>query len=177
MFTLYKLIRNLFKALTSDAAPWQIFLGTFFGTLLGFLPIFPLSQGPSPIALILIGLVLVINVHLGSVFLFLGVTKLLSQVLHGPALLVGEQFSGLAQTCADIPFLHLSHWSHTGYLGLTLFGLVCAPLFAIVMYRFCLWFRVTWRDKLMEKARLLRAGSVVDHPWLVRLACWFFGID
>ncbi len=176
MFTVYKLLRNLFKALTSDAAPWQIFLGTLFGTLLGFLPIFPLSQGPSPIAFGILVLALVVNVHLGSVFLFLGIGKLLSKVLHGPALLVGDQMGGFAQTCADIPLLHLSHWSHTGYLGLTVFGFVCAPLFAIVMYRFCLWFRHTWRDRLVEKMRLLRAGTVIDHPWLVRLACWFFGI-
>ncbi len=176
MFTLYKLIRNLFKSLTSDAAPWQIFLGTLFGTLLGFLPIFPMSQGPSPLALILIILVLVINVHLGSVFLFMGIGKLLSKILHGPALMIGDQMTGMAQSSADVTFLYFSLWSHTGYLGLTLFGLVCAPLFAIVMYRFCLWFRVTWRDKLTEKLRLVRAGSVIDHPWLVRSACWFFGI-
>ena len=164
------------KAITSDAAPWQIFLGTFLGTLLGFLPVFPWSQGPSPIAFALIVLILLVNVHLGSVFLFLGIGKLLSKALAIPALFIGQQFDSMAQRCSDIPLLHLSHWSHTGYLGLTLIGLFCAPLFAILMYRFCLWFRDRWRQKLMDKIALIRAGKVVNRPWLVKTVCWFFGL-
>ncbi len=176
MFLLYRLLRNLIKALASDAAPWQLFLGTFLGTLLGFLPIFPLGYGPSPLALILIALVFILNVHLATVFLFLGVTKLLTQVLHGPALLIGDSLHDMAANCADIPFLNASLWSHTGYLGLTVLGFCFAPLFAILMYRFALYFRLHLRDKLTAKMKAMRAGQIIDKPWLVRPVCWFFGL-
>ena len=176
MFLIYRLLRNFIKALSSDAAPWQIFLGTLLGTLLGFLPIFPLSQGPSPLAMILIALAFILNVHLATVFLFLGVSKLLTQVLHGPALLVGESLKGVAESCADIPFLHASLWSHTGYLGLTVLGFCFAPLFAILMFRLTVWFRTHLRDKLVEKMKSMRAGQIIDKPWLVRPLCWFFGL-
>lgn len=176
MYTLYRLLRNLIRSIASQAAPWQIGLGTFLGTLIGFLPIWPLSQGPSPLGLALVITALVVNCHLGSVLLFWGLCKGLALTLGGPAVMLGDRCMDLAQRSADVSFLYLSHWSHTGYLGLTLLGFAFAPLFAILM----VWVTVTVRTKLiakvMERQRLMTAGKVANQAWAVRAACWFFGL-
>ncbi|MBA2481761.1 MAG: hypothetical protein H0V44_13945 [Planctomycetes bacterium] len=176
MYTLYRLLRNLIRSIASAAEPWQIALGTFFGTLLGFMPIWPLSQGPSPLGLSILVLALLVNCHLGSVFLFMGTCKLLSLALMGIELNIGQHFSALAQWSADQPFFYLSLWSHTGYLGKTLVGMACAPIFAAAMWWVTVTFRTKLMAKLMERRRLMTAGKFANNPWLFRLGCWFFGV-
>jgi uncharacterized protein (TIGR03546 family) len=176
MYTLYRLIRNLIRSIASQAEPWQIALGTFFGTLLGFLPLWPLSQGPSPLGLSLLVLALVVNCHLGSVFLFMGLCKLLALALMGVELGIGEKFSGLAQWSADHSFFYLSLWSHTGYLGKTILGMILAPVFAAAMWWVTVTFRTKLMAKLMERRKLMTAGKVANKAWLFRLGCWFFGV-
>jgi uncharacterized protein (TIGR03546 family) len=178
MYLLYKLLRKLIKALVSDAAPWQIALAAFLGTLVGFLPLWPITSGYAPalLGVLLLCLALVINVHLASFFLFLGVGKLLARLLEGPAVVIGGWCDGLARASANIPFLHHSLWDHTGYLGLTLMGFVAAPLFAITMYVTVVWFRRTWLPRILEDRRLRLTGTIVNRPILVRCACWFLGV-
>lgn len=175
MLTLLKLIRGLLKGLASAAAPWQLALGTWFGVMLGFLPIFP-ADGPSPLAFVLLFLALVINCHLASMFLFMGVTKLLAFALMGVGLSIGTGMTGFAQTCADIPFLHASHWSHTGWLGMTMLGIICAPIVALGMYFFARWFRTKVQPKLVEKKKLMLAGKVAGSGIGFKLICWFMGL-
>jgi uncharacterized protein (TIGR03546 family) len=176
MYTLYKLLRNLVRSVASQAAPWQIALGTFLGTLLGFMPIWPLSHGPSPLGLSLLMIALVVNCHLGSVLLFMGLGKSIGLALSGPAVTVGEGCWDLAQRSADVPFLYLSHWSHTGYLGKTLLGFAVAPLFAILMLWTTHYVRTRLMAKLLERRALQQAGKLANKAWLVRTACWFFGL-
>ncbi|HYE04401.1 MAG TPA: hypothetical protein VEL07_02665 [Planctomycetota bacterium] len=171
-----KTLKKFFKIFNSLAAPWQVFLGTLLGTLIGFLPIWPPAYGPSPLGLILVFLIIVLNCHLGSALLFFGLSWLISKALAGPAVLVGEQFEGLARWASTVPFLHMSLWSHTGYLGLTLIGAACALLFAIVMWRFTIYFRTTLRDRLMANKRLATVGKVGGNTILMRVVCWFFDI-
>jgi len=177
MYFFYKLFRNLIRAMVSDAAPWQIAAGAFLGTLIGFLPLWPITHGyaPAPLGVLLLCTALVINVHLASVFLFLGMGKLLSKVLEGPAVVIGGWCDDLARASANIPFLHHSLWDHTGYLGLTMMGFVAAPLFAVTMLIAVLWFRRTWLPRILEDRRLKLTGAVVNRPVLVRCACWFLG--
>lgn len=175
MYVTYKIVRGTIKSLVSAAAPWQIATGVALGTLLGFLPMFPLTQGPSPLWFALLAVGLIINCHLGSLLLFLTVGKVLAKILAGPAVLIGLQFEGFARTCADIPFLYWSLWSHTGYLGLTLLGFGFAIPFTIVMTWLTHYVRTTLKEKLLAKRKLLLAGKVIDRPWLIRIACWFFG--
>lgn len=175
MVTLLKLIRGLLKGLASAAAPWQLALGTWFGVLLGFLPIFP-AAGPSPLGFTLLFLAVVINVHLGSVLLFMGVTKLIALALMGVGLAIGSSMTGFAQACADIPFLHASLWSHTGWLGMTVLGLICAPIAAIAMYIFTRWFRAKIQPKLIERRKLMLAGKVAGSGIGFKLICWFMGL-
>jgi uncharacterized protein (TIGR03546 family) len=176
MYTLYRLLRDMIRAIGSQAEPWQIGVGAFFGTLLGFLPICPLAYGPSPLGLSLLLAALIVNCHLGSVFLFMGVCKLLAASLGGVEADLGAHFAGLARASADIPFLHLSLWSHTGYLGKTLLGFACAPIFGVSMMLVTKWFRTKLMSKLLEQKHLMTAGKVANKPWAFRLACWFFGV-
>ena len=175
MLTLLKLIRGLLTSITSAAAPWQIALGAWFGIMLGFLPIFPVSVGPSLLGLTLLLLAIVINCHFGSVLLFMGLGKLLSLILTNPAVALGGSLDGLAQTSAGIPFLYHSHWSHTGYLGLTMIGLITAPIIAIVMAWFTVWFRVKVQTKLAERRKLMLTGKVVGNGIVFKSLCWFLG--
>ena len=175
MLTLLKFLRSLLKAIASSTAPWQLALGAWFGVMLGFLPIFP-SAGPSPLGFLLLFLGLVINCHLASLLLFLGLGKLIGLALTSPAASIGESLGGFAQACADIPFLHLSHWSHTGWLGMTVLGIVCAPLIAIAMYVFTVWFRTRVQPKLVEKRKLMLAGKVAGNGLIFKVGCWFMGL-
>lgn len=176
MLTIAKLIRNLLKAITSAAAPWQIALGAWFGIMLGFLPIFPVSMGPSLLGLTLLLLAIVINCHFGSVLLFMGLGKLLSLALINPAVALGGSLDGLAQASAGIPFLYHSHWSHTGYLGLTMIGLGAAPIVAAFMAWFTVWFRAKVQAKLAEKRKLTLTGKVVGNGIVFKSLCWFLGL-
>ena len=176
MYVTYKLVRGTIKSLVSESAPWQIAIGTAIGTLLGFLPMFPLTQGPNPLWFGLLFLGLMINCHLGSLFLFLAIGKLLAKILAGPAVLIGMSCEGLAKSAADIPLLNLCHFSHTGYLGLTILGLGFAIAYTIVMAWLAVWFRNTLKPRLLAQSKLTTAGKLVDRPWLVRIGCWFMGL-
>jgi uncharacterized protein (TIGR03546 family) len=175
MLTLLKLIRGLLQGLASAAAPWQLALGAWFGVMLGFLPIFP-SAGPSPLGMLLLFLAVVVNCHLASMLLFMGVFKLLALALKPVGLAIGTGMTGFAQTCADIPFLHASHWSHTGWLGMTVLGIVIAPFVALAMFIFTRWFRAKVQPKLVERRKLILAGKVAGSGIGFKLICWFMGL-
>lgn len=176
MYFLVKVLKKFLTIFNSAALPWQIFLGVLLGTLLGFLPVFPLSHGPAPLGCAILLLALVINCHLSALLLFFGLAKLLSFALAGPAVMIGDNLDGLARASADIPFLHASLWSHTGWLGSTILGFCIAPLFAIAMWRLTVLFRVKLRARLLARKQLVKAGKVGGNLFLVRLACWFFDL-
>lgn len=176
MYLTYKLTRGTIKSILSNAEPWQIVAGTMIGTLLGFLPMWPVTQGPSPLWFAVFALAFIINCHFGSVLLFFAVGKLLAKILAGPAVLVGQSLEGLAKTAADTPLMFLSLLSHTGYLGLTCFGFAFGILFAVVMGWFVRWFRAFVKAKIESNTRLQKAGKLADRPVLFRIACWFLGL-
>jgi uncharacterized protein (TIGR03546 family) len=176
MYFLIKMVKKFFKIFNSSAAPWQVAIGVLLGLLIGFLPLFPLAHGPAPLAWALLLLALIINCHLTSVFVFWALGKVLALVLAGPATALGNHFGGLAQACADVPLLHASLLSHTGYLGLALIGAVLAPIAAIAMAVLTRWFRVHLRDRLLARRQLVTAGKVGGNPVLVRLVCWVFDL-
>ena len=176
MYIAYKLTRGTLKSLLSSAEPWQIMVGTVLGTMLGFMPLWPVTQGPSPLWLMLFALAFVINCHFGSVLLFFAIGKMLAKVLAGPAVLIGQTLEGVAKTAADTPFLYWSLLSHSGYLGLTCLGLAFGVLFAVLMGWFVRWFRAFVKNKIDTNARLLKAGKLADRPLLFRIACWFLGL-
>jgi len=176
MYFIIKLLKKFFTIFNSSAAPWQVAVGTFLGLLIGFLPLFPITHGPAPLGWVVLLLALVINCHLTAVFMFWAIGKLLAVVLAGPATALGNACEGLAQQCAEIPFLHSSLLSHTGYLGLALIAAVAAPLFATAMGLLTRWFRVHLRDRLLARKQLVKAGKVGGNLILVRIVCWFFDV-
>ncbi len=176
MYLTYKLTRGMIKSLVAEAAPWQLFVGTLCGSLLGFLPLWPITQGPNPLWFLVLIAALVINCHLGSVLLFFAVGKLLAKLLAGPAVVLGGSLDGFARSCADIPFLHLSLWSHTGYLGLSLLGIGFGLAFAVAMAGVARWFRNTVKPRLLAQRKLATVGKWADRPVLIRIGCWFMGL-
>ena len=178
MFTIYKFLRNFFKALVSENHPWQVGLGVLFGCLLGFLPLFSLSHEfifAWPAAVILVA-ALALNVHLGSVLLFLGLSSLLYLISYPVAEAIGNSLSGFAQTAAGIPLLHAAGLSHTGWLGMTIIGIIFAIVASIIMWRFTVYFRTVLLPKLKERQRLVKVGKVANRGLLVRGLCWFLGV-
>jgi uncharacterized protein (TIGR03546 family) len=176
MLTLIKFLRSLFKALVSTTAPWQMAVGAFFGILLGFLPIWPLALGPSLLGLGVLLIAILINCHFASVMLFMGLGKVMGLALMSPALAIGGQMTNFASRAADNPLLYNSHLSHTGYLGLTVIGLIAAPIIGIAMYVFTRWFRAKVQPKLLARRKLMLAGKVADNPIGFKLLCWFMGV-
>lgn len=176
MLLLLNFLRGFLKALTSQAAPWQVAIGAFLGTLLGFLPLMPSSYGPSPLGFGLLVLAIFINCHFGSVLLFLALGKGLSFLLAPLALSLGQTCEGLARWSADVPFLHASLWSHTGFLGLTILGFIAAPLIAIGMAWFTNWFRCMVATKLAERKKLMKTGKLAGNFFVFRTLVWFLGL-
>lgn len=175
MYLVYKLLKGFLKALISAAAPWQLALGAALGTLLGFMPLW-LPGGPSPLALAVLALALVLNCHLGTVFVLWGAMKLLAIALGPLALALGNACDGLARLASGIGPLHGSGWSHTGWLGLALLGIALAPVTALALARIAVLFRTRLRDRLLESRKLALAGKVGGNGILVRCACWFFDL-
>ena len=176
MYLTYKITRGTIKSLVSESAPWQIATGAFLGALLGFLPMWPVTQGPNPLWFLLLLPVFLINCHLGSALLFFAVGKLLAKLLMGPAVVIGMGMEDFARTAADTPFLYWSLLSHTGYLGLSVLGLGFAVLGAIGMGLLARWVQNTLRPRLLANARLAKVGKLADRPILARIGFWFMGI-
>lgn len=174
MFMIYKLVRGLVRALVSAAAPWQIGLGAGFGVLLGFLPLW--VGGPNPLALAVLALALLINCHLGSVFLFWGMAKLLALAAAPAALALGNALDALAQAAAGIPLLHSAGWSHTGWLGMAILGLALAPSAGVGLAYATVAFRARLQARIEANRQLALAGKVVGNSLLMRGLCWFLGL-
>ncbi len=174
MFTILKLIRNLIKAITGASAPWQVGLGSLLGCLLGFLPLWP--GWPSPLAWALLLAALLINVHLGSFFLFWGLGTLLGLALAPVALALGNGLEGLAQLAATCGPARLSRLNHTGHLGLFLLGLPIATLVGLGTAWATRWFDRNLRARLAERSKLMKAGKLAGNTLVLRGVCWFLGV-
>lgn len=173
MWIVYKLVKGFLRALVSAAAPWQLGLGAALGVLLGCMPLW--LGGPNPLALAVLLLALVVNCHLGSVFLLWGAAKLLALAAAPLALLIGNAFDGVAQAAAGIPLLHASGWSHTGWLGLALLGILVAPEIGFLMALLATRLRARLQ-RLAEDRRLALAGKVGGNSLLMRFTFWFLDL-
>ena len=158
--------------------PWQVGLGVLFGLLLGFLPLFSFEYEfifAWPAALILLA-ALLINVHLGSVLLFAGIASIIHLLCYPLAEMIGSALDGFAQTAAGVPILHAAGLSHTGWLGMTVIGLIYSIIACVIAWRFTCYFRSTLLPKLKERQKLVKLGKVANKGLLVRGLCWFLGV-
>lgn len=176
MYTLLKIIRGFVRIVTSESAPWQVFLGTFLGVCIGMLPWFRYASGPSPLVILLILAAVFVNCHLGSALLFTGVGTLLALALEPLAISLGHGQAELAQSLALNPLTYALLLSDTRVLGLTILMLPIAPIAGILMTWAARAFDRHLRAKIAERKRLLKAGKVAGNSIIMRLACWFFGI-
>ncbi len=176
MLFLIKLLKKFLKVFNSNAAPWQIGLAAALGVLLGFIPLWPAGMGPSPLALCIIGVVLVCNCHLGTALMLSGLSAGLSYLLAIPALAIGNACSSVAESFATNSFLFASHLSHTAFLGLSIIGCIVAPIAAVVMIWATKAFREKLREKLLERKKLIKAGKLAGNGILLRIVCWFFDL-
>lgn len=176
MYAIIKLIKKFLKIINSNAAPWQVALGAAFGTAVGFMPLWPDGGSPAVLPWLVLLVALVINCHIGSLLFLLGITSLLHVLMAGPAVTLGNALSDLAQWSAGVWILHASYWSHTGYLGETLFGIVLAPIAGIAMYRLTINVRTRLLPKLTQRRRLVRTGKIAGNAVVARVVLWFFGV-
>ncbi|MFM2091109.1 MAG: hypothetical protein RLZZ127_1598 [Planctomycetota bacterium] len=177
MLLLLKLLRGIIKGIASQAAPWQIVVATLLGVIAGFVPVLSPSIGPGLLGLAAVVIALLVNCHLGSFLAWFGVCTAISKLmLLGPAIMVGDQLVGIAHWAAYNPLASACHLNHTGHLGNTVIAVLVAPLAAWGMYQLTVRFRawiLAWQE---QRRRTAAMANVASTPWLVRIACWFFGV-
>ncbi|MCK5880240.1 MAG: TIGR03546 family protein [Sinobacterium sp.] len=163
---------KLFKAINSDASPWQISLGLSLGLLVGFLPLYTSSA----LVVIFIACVLRINIatFLLSLSFFSGVAWLFDQYI----LQLGESILNSPSLQAFFTELYQSHFflflafNHTQVMGAWALSLCLLPIvfsvsqFLIIQYRtqFLAWLKTTKAVKWLEMnkwvQRALKASDV-----------------
>ena len=176
MFAIIALIKDFLKIFNGSAAPWQIWLATFLGVWLGFLPLWPSLWEPALFGLIIFALALIINCHLASFLLFWGFASTLALVLRPVSVSIGNSLVGLADSLAHFSFFYNSHLSHTGYLGSALLGLILALATATAFVWLSVTFRNRIREKLLARTKMVKGAKIVSRSWTLRIVCWWLNI-
>ena len=153
-------ILKIFKALNSNASPWQLSLGVCLGAILGLTPFLSLHN------VVVIFIALILNVNIGitiiSGVLFAGVAYLLDPVflLFGYTGLKAEELQGFWTQFFSCPVFILGNLNNTIVMGSLIVSLLLAiPLFFIfnVLVE---KYRVSF-SKFLEKFPFLKALKVV----------------
>jgi uncharacterized protein (TIGR03546 family) len=125
-------ILKVFKALNSNAKPWQLSLGVCFGAILGLTPFLNLHNA------VIIFLALVINVNIGitilSAVVFAGFGYLLDPVFHqlGYSILKAEGLASFWTSFFSCPVFILAKLNNSIVMGSLISSLALAiPLFFI----------------------------------------------
>lgn len=145
------ILAKLFKALNSDASPWQLALGVMFGMIIGLTPFLRLHT------FIILFIVLFFRVNLGTFLLSMGVFGVLAFALEPMMAGIGDSLLGSPDLQATWTALYntlpgqLSQFFHNLTLGGLLFSLTLSPVvliaskFLIEKYREHL---MAWVNKL-----------------------------
>jgi uncharacterized protein (TIGR03546 family) len=153
-------ILKIFKALNSNASPWQLSLGVCLGAILGLTPFLSLHN------VVVIFIALILNVNIGitivSGMLFAGVAYLLDPMFHqlGYTVLKAEGLQGFWTQFFSCPVFILGNLNNTIVMGSLIVSLLLAiPLFFIfnVLVE---KYRVSF-SKFLEKFPFLKALKVV----------------
>ena len=153
-------IIKIFKALNSNAKPWQLSLGVCFGAVMGLTPIASLHN------LVLLFLALIINMNIGimivSAVVFSGIAYILDPVFHsaGLALLKSNFLAGFWENVFSCPIAWAAKLNNSIVMGSLVISLILAiPLF----FSFNL-FVEKYRDKLvpyLEKIPIFKSLKVL----------------
>ncbi len=123
---------KVFKALNSDAKPWQLSLGIVFGAFLGLTPLLSLHNA------VLLFLAFVITLNIGLMLLsfafFSGVAYLLDPLFHkiGYAVLTKDSLHGFWTNFFSSPLAVLGNLNNSIVMGSLIFSAILAvPLFLV----------------------------------------------
>lgn len=145
-------IAKLFKALNSDASPWQLALGIMFGMVVGLTPFWRLHN------ILILFVVLFFRVNIGTFLLSLTAFGILAFVLDpamvwvGEAVLTAESLKGLWTSVYNTDLGQVSQFFHT----LTMGSLVVSALFCPVVLLLSKWLVVKYREHIMAWVEQLK---------------------
>lgn len=146
-----RLLAKLFKALNSDASPWQLAFGIMFGMLMGLTPWLGIHS-----LLILFG-VLFLRINLSAFILswlfFSGLSFPLNSVMVdlGESLLTNEGLNSIWTSLYSTYIGQLSQFYHTLTLGSLVLAVLLAPLILVLSKILIVQYRIelmTWANKL-----------------------------
>lgn len=153
-------IFKVFKALNSNAKPWQLSLGVSFGAIMGLTPMLSLHN------LVLLFLAFIINMNLGimilSFVLFSGFAYILDPVFHdlGYKILKTESLAGIWESVFSFPIALVAQLNNTIVMG----SLVVSIALAIPLFFIFNKFIEKYREKLLvyiEKVPLFKSLKIL----------------
>jgi uncharacterized protein (TIGR03546 family) len=146
------LLAKLFKALNSDASPWQLAFGIMFGMIMGLTPLLGLHS-----LLILFG-VLFFRINLTTFIIGWGVFSAIAYFLDSTMVSIGESLlsdPGLADAWTllyNTSVGQLTQFYHTLTLGSLVLSLMLSP-FILVLSKILI---VQYREQLMAWVNKLK---------------------
>lgn len=153
-------ILKVFKALNSNAKPWQLSLGVSFGAIMGLTPALSLHN------LALLFLAFIINMNIGimilSFVLFSGIAYILDPVFHnlGYTILKTDSLTGVWENVFSCPIALVANLNNSIVMGSLVVSIVLAvPLFFIFNK-----FIEKYREKLqiyMEKFPIFKSMKIL----------------
>ena len=153
-------ILKVFKALNSNAKPWQLSLGVCFGAILGLTPVLSIHN------LVLLFLAFVINLNIGimilSFVLFSGIAYILDPLFHnvGYAVLKSEALAGFWTNVFSCPIALLANLNNSIVMG----SLIVSIPLTIPLFFFFNQVVVKYREKIqvaLEKFPIFRSLKIV----------------
>ncbi|MFT4993736.1 MAG: hypothetical protein ACI965_000757 [Paraglaciecola sp.] len=159
------LLAKLFKALNSDASPWQLAFGIMFGMLMGLTPLLGLHS------LLILFTVLFLRVNLSTFILswlfFSGLSIPLSSIMvdMGEASLNNKDLNGIWTYLYSTYIGQLSQFYHTLTLGSLMLGVLLAPP-VLVLSKILI---VQYRARLMAWVNKLKIVEFIKGSNLYRL--------
>ena len=153
-------VLKIFKALNSNAKPWQLSLGVVFGAIIGLTPLWNLHN----VVLLFLSLVISMNIALMllSFAFFSGVAYLLDPVFHkvGYAVLTKASLRGFWTDFFTSPLAVLSNLNNSIVLG----SLIVSILLAVPLFFVCQILVTKYRDNIqgfIDKIPLLRSMKIM----------------
>ncbi|MCH8312650.1 MAG: TIGR03546 family protein [Nitrospinae bacterium] len=153
-------IINVFKALNSNAKPWQLSLGVSFGAIIGLTPTASLHN------LALLFLAFIINMNIGimilSFVLFSGIAYILDPVFHdiGYTILKSDSLVGIWENVFSCPIALMANLNNSIVMG----SLVVSVALAVPLFFMFNKFIEKYREKLqiyMEKFPIFRSLKIL----------------
>jgi uncharacterized protein (TIGR03546 family) len=153
-------VLKLFKALNSNASPWQLSLGIVFGMIIGLTPLWSLHNG------VVLFLAFIINLNMGlmilSFVLFSGVAYLLDPLFHhlGYSVLTAQSLSGFWTQFFSCPVFLLAKFNNSIVMG----SVIVTLALALPVFLFFNVVVVQYRDKIqarLQKIPVLNSLKIV----------------